>query len=48
MLLAHNGELKPVIDTVLSFEGIAEAHRRIDSGHKVGSVVLTFGQPAEG
>lgn len=40
--LAARGELKPVIDTTLPFEQIVEAHRRVDSGHKVGSVVLTF------
>lgn len=42
MSLAESGTLKPVIDTVLPFEQIAEAHRRVDSNHKVGSVVLTF------
>ena len=43
MSLAGRGELKPVIDSVLPFAQIVEAHRRVDSGHKVGSVVLTFG-----
>ena len=38
------GVLKPVIDTVLPFEHIVEAHRRVDGGHKVGSIVLTFGK----
>jgi NADPH:quinone reductase-like Zn-dependent oxidoreductase len=42
MSLADRGELTPVIDSVLPFEQIVEAHRRVDSGHKVGSVVLTF------
>ncbi len=42
MSLAEGGELKPVIDTVLPFTKIVEAHRRVNSGHKVGSVVLTF------
>jgi NADPH:quinone reductase-like Zn-dependent oxidoreductase len=41
MALAANGHLKPVIDTVLPFDQIVEAHRRVDTGHKVGSVVLT-------
>jgi NADPH:quinone reductase-like Zn-dependent oxidoreductase len=41
-LVAH-GALRPVIDTVLPFGQIAEAHRRVDTGRKVGSVVLTFG-----
>ena len=43
MSLAEGGALKPVIDTVLPFTQIVEAHRRVDGGHKVGSVVLTFG-----
>jgi NADPH:quinone reductase-like Zn-dependent oxidoreductase len=44
MSLAERGALKPVIDTVLPFSQIVEAHRRVDGGHKVGSVVLMFGQ----
>jgi NADPH:quinone reductase-like Zn-dependent oxidoreductase len=44
MSLAGQGVLKPVIDSVLPFAQIVEAHRRVDGGHKVGSVVLTFGQ----
>jgi NADPH:quinone reductase-like Zn-dependent oxidoreductase len=44
MSLAEQGVLKPVIDTVVPFEQIVEAHRRVDGGHKVGSIVLTFGQ----
>jgi NADPH:quinone reductase-like Zn-dependent oxidoreductase len=43
MALAEQGVLKPVIDSVLPFAQIVEAHRRVDGGHKVGSVVLTFG-----
>lgn len=43
MSLAEQGVLRPVIDTVLPFEQIVEAHRRVDSGHKVGSIVLSFG-----
>jgi NADPH:quinone reductase-like Zn-dependent oxidoreductase len=43
MALAGTGAVKSVIDRVLPFEQIVEAHRRVDSGHKVGSVVLTFG-----
>jgi NADPH:quinone reductase-like Zn-dependent oxidoreductase len=45
MSLAEQGVLKPVIDTVLPFEQIVEAYRRVDGGHKVGSLVLTFGKP---
>ena len=44
MSLAERQALKPVIDSVLPFTRIADAHRRVDSGHKVGSVVLEFGQ----
>ena len=43
LALAEQGVLRPVIDSVLPFEQIVEAHRRVDGGHKVGSVVLTFG-----
>lgn len=46
MSLAEQGVLKPVIDSVLPFAQVVEAHRRVDGGHKVGSVVLTFGQDA--
>ena len=42
MTLAEQGAIKPVIDTVLPFTQIVDAHRRVDSGRKVGSVVLTF------
>ena len=42
MSLADSGELKPVIDSVLPFDQIVEAHRLVDGGHKTGSVVLTF------
>jgi NADPH:quinone reductase-like Zn-dependent oxidoreductase len=42
MSLAEQGVLKPVIDSVLPFAQIVEAHRRVDGGHKVGSVVVSF------
>jgi NADPH:quinone reductase-like Zn-dependent oxidoreductase len=41
--LAERGAIKPVTDAVLPFAEIVEAHRRVDTGHKVGSLVLTFG-----
>jgi NADPH:quinone reductase-like Zn-dependent oxidoreductase len=44
MSLAAEGALKPVIDSVVPFAQIVEAHRRVDGGHKVGSVVVTLGQ----
>jgi NADPH:quinone reductase-like Zn-dependent oxidoreductase len=40
--LAEQGAVKPVIDAILPFTEIVAAHRRVDSGHKVGSVVLIF------
>jgi NADPH:quinone reductase-like Zn-dependent oxidoreductase len=42
MSLAEKGSLVQVIDRVLPFSEIVEAHRRVDGGHKVGSLVLTF------
>jgi hypothetical protein len=33
-----------VIDSVVPFAQIVEAHRRVDGGHKVGSVVVTLEQ----
>jgi NADPH:quinone reductase-like Zn-dependent oxidoreductase len=42
MSLAATGTLKPVIDAVLPFAQIVDAHHRVDTGHKVGSLVLTF------
>jgi NADPH:quinone reductase-like Zn-dependent oxidoreductase len=46
MSLAEQGALEPVLETVLPFAQVAEAHRRVDTGHKVGSVVLTFEGPS--
>lgn len=40
--LLEHGVLRPVIDTTLPFDEIVEAHRRVDTIRKVGSVVLTF------
>ncbi|MCF4098908.1 NAD(P)-dependent alcohol dehydrogenase [Maritalea mediterranea] len=40
MDLAAQGVLKPVIDTSFPFEKIADAHRLVDGGHKVGAVVV--------
>ncbi len=42
--LTEQGALHPVIDSVLPFTQIVDAHRRVDSGHKVGSLVLAFDQ----
>lgn len=40
--LAEAGAIKPVIGATFPFEEIAEAHRLVDTGHKVGSVVVTL------
>jgi NADPH:quinone reductase-like Zn-dependent oxidoreductase len=40
--LAADGVFKPLIDEVFPFERIVDAHRRVDSGHKRGSVVVAL------
>ncbi|MBI3991734.1 MAG: NAD(P)-dependent alcohol dehydrogenase [Candidatus Lambdaproteobacteria bacterium] len=42
MALAGQGHLKAVIDSTFPLERIAEAHARVDGGHKTGSVVITI------
>ncbi|HEY8547176.1 MAG TPA: NAD(P)-dependent alcohol dehydrogenase [Acidimicrobiales bacterium] len=42
MALAGNGVLRPVIDRTVPLADIAEAHRRVDGGHKVGAVVVAL------
>jgi NADPH:quinone reductase-like Zn-dependent oxidoreductase len=42
---AVDGSLRPVIDSVVPFDEIVEAHRRVDGGHKVGSLVVRFAPP---
>ena len=37
------GAIRPVIDSSFAFEEIREAHRRVDTGHKVGAVVVRVG-----
>jgi NADPH:quinone reductase-like Zn-dependent oxidoreductase len=39
--LAEAAAYTPVIDRCFAFEQIADAHARVDSGHKRGSVVVT-------
>ena len=41
--LAEEGVLRPVVDGTYPLEQIVEAHRRVDTGHKRGSVVVTVG-----
>jgi NADPH:quinone reductase-like Zn-dependent oxidoreductase len=46
MSLAERRVLRPVIDSLVPFPQIVDAHRRVDGGHKIGSIVVTF-QPSE-
>lgn len=38
--LAEAGELRPVIDQTYGVEGMADAHRHVDAGHKRGNIVV--------
>jgi NADPH2:quinone reductase len=38
--LVEQGKLAPLVDTVLPLARVAEAHRRLDSGHGRGKIVL--------
>lgn len=38
--LATKGEIRPVIDRTYALDGIVEAHRYVDNGHKRGNVVV--------
>jgi NADPH:quinone reductase-like Zn-dependent oxidoreductase len=42
MTLGGQGILRPVIDSVHPFDSIVDAHRRVDTSHKAGSVIVTF------
>ena len=37
-----SGELTPIIDSRFTLDQIQAAHARVDTGRKVGSVILTF------
>ncbi len=41
--LAVSGAIKPIIGKVFALQDVMAAHRLVDSGHKVGSVVLRMG-----
>ncbi len=43
--LLRDGTLKPVIDTTYGLDQIADAHRRVESRHKTGSVIVTLDRP---
>ena len=40
--LVESGAIVPVIDRIVPFDDIVDAHRRVDSGHKAGSVVVAM------
>jgi D-arabinose 1-dehydrogenase-like Zn-dependent alcohol dehydrogenase len=40
--LVRAGALRPVIDATFPLARVADAHARVDSGHKRGSVLLTM------
>ncbi|GAO03689.1 zinc-dependent alcohol dehydrogenase family protein [Anaeromyxobacter sp. PSR-1] len=42
--LVDQGKLEPLVDAVLPLEQVAEAHRRLDSGHGRGKIVLEVGR----
>ncbi len=42
MQFAKDGVLKPIIDSTFSLDQIVEAHNRVDTGRKVGAVIVTM------
>jgi pimeloyl-ACP methyl ester carboxylesterase len=42
--LIENGVLRPVIDGIYPMHQAGDAHRRVETGHKVGSVVLNISE----
>jgi NADPH:quinone reductase-like Zn-dependent oxidoreductase len=41
--LVEKGDIKPVVDKIYKMNEIRQAHEYVDTGHKKGDVVLTFG-----
>jgi NADPH:quinone reductase-like Zn-dependent oxidoreductase len=39
-----DGSIEPIIDSTMPLEDVVSAHRRVDSRHKVGSVLLDMGK----
>jgi len=48
MGLAESGVLKPIIDRRYPMRDIAAAHRRVDTGRKVGAVVVHMNERIAG
>lgn len=42
------GSIRPVIDRRVTLDGIRDAHRYVEAGHKVGNVVITIETDADG
>ena len=40
--LTHAGEYRLVIDRIYAMEQVVEAHRRVETWHTTGNVVLTL------
>jgi NADPH2:quinone reductase len=40
--LFTNGQIRPVIDSTFPLDQAADAHRRMESGHHIGKILLTF------
>jgi NADPH:quinone reductase-like Zn-dependent oxidoreductase len=38
----ENNEVKPIVDSIYSFDEMVKAHYRVDSGRKTGDVIVTF------